>query len=86
MPIISASFVPVTASTDTNQGAIDSVAVPLKLGSGVILASGTGVPTIGGNVGDFYVRKDPASDATYFYRCTVAGTAGNATWAAITGA
>lgn len=86
MPVISSGAFPIAGGTNTNQGAINTTGVPLQLGAGVIVASGTGAPTIGGNIGDFYIRKDPASDATYFYRCTVAGTAGNATWAAITGA
>lgn len=71
--------------TDSRQGAINSLSEPLKIGT-VIFWSGAGVPTIGGNVGDFYIRSDPAGDSTYFYRCTVAGAAGAATWAAITGA
>lgn len=75
---------------NTNAGAVNTFAAPVKLNTlagaaGAILNSGSGVPAIGGNVGDLYIRTDGA-DATYFYRCTVAGAAGAATWAAITGA
>lgn len=79
---------------NANVGAINQLAAPLQLGNvangqGAILSSGAGTPTSNntpGNVGDLYIRTDPAGDSTYLYRCTVAGTAGNATWAAITGA
>ena len=67
---------------DTNAGAVNAVASPLKLNTaggatGAILNSGAGVPAIGGNVGDLYLRTD-GSETTYFYRCTVAGAAGAA--------
>lgn len=79
--------------TDANNGAVNQVAAPLNLATkagaaGCTINSGSGTPAsnnIPGNVGDLYIRTD-GTDATYFYRCTVAGTAGNATWAAITGA
>lgn len=71
--------------TDTNQGAINVMASPAKIGTCTIW-SGTGAPAIGGNVGDLYIRTNASTDATYFYRCTTAGTAGNAVWAAITAA
>lgn len=86
MPTISVVASGLSAVSNTNAGTVQKSPSGIQLGSGSILSSGTGVPAIGGNIGDLYVRKDPASDATYFYRCTVAGTAGNATWAAITGA
>ena len=70
--------------TDTNQGAVNELASPLKIGT-CILWAGTGAPGIGGNIGDLYIRTDGV-DNTFFYRCTTAGTAGNAVWAAITGA
>lgn len=41
---------------------------------------GTGAPTIGGYVGDLYVRIDAASGADYLYRCTASDVAGAATW------
>ena len=47
----------------------------------VTLSSGNGAPTIGGNVGDMYIRKD-GGDGSWIYRCTVAGAAGAATWVA----
>jgi hypothetical protein len=70
---------------DTNAGAVNKVASPLKLASaagvgGAILNSGSGVPAIGGNVGDVFFRTDFAGANTVVYFCTVAGTAGNATW------
>ena len=71
--------------TDTNQGAVNDCASPLKIGTCIVMA-GAGVPSIGGNVGDLYINTSAANDQTYFYRCTTAGTAGNAVWAAITGA
>lgn len=70
---------------NTNQGAINQFGEPVQVGT-CIIWSGTGAPAIGGNIGDLYIRTDPAGDSTYFYRCTVAGAAGAATWAAITGA
>lgn len=78
------------AVNDTNAGAVNAIASPLKLNTasgatGAILSSGTGVPAIGGNVGDLYIRTDGV-EATYFYRCTVAGAAGLATWAAMSSA
>jgi len=76
------------AYTDANAGTVNQIASPLRIGSAtgsIILWSGTGVPTIGGNVGDLYIRQD-GSETTYFYRCTVAGAAGSATWTAMSGA
>ena len=70
---------------DANVGAVNQMGVPLQLGTWSLQA-GSGVPAVGGNVGDLYVRTNPAGDSTYLYRCTVAGAAGAATWVAITGA
>lgn len=80
----------IDAVTDTNAGAVNMLSSPLKLATnagaaGAILNSGSGVPAIGGNVGDLYIRTDGAETA-YFYRCTVAGAAGAATWVAMAGA
>lgn len=77
--------------TDTNVGTGNKFSAPMKLATaagvgGIWLQSGAGVPAVGGNIGDLYIRSDPAGDSTYLYRCTVAGVAGVATWAAITGA
>ena len=44
--------------------------------------SGTGAPTIGGDVGDLYWNQAGGAGTT-LYRCTVAGAAGAATWAGI---
>ena len=76
--------------TDTNAGVVNAVSAPVRLATnagaaGATLNSGSGVPTIGGNVGDLYIRTDGA-EVTYFYRCTVAGAAGAATWTAMSGA
>lgn len=71
--------------TDAHAGAINLLSEPLKLGT-CIMHAGSGAPTVGGNVGDFYINTGATGDSTYFYRCTVAGDAGSATWAAITGA
>lgn len=83
----------ISGATDANAGSVNLLNQPLKLGNssgvGPTISGGAGTPTsnnVGGNVGDLYIRTDPAGDSTYLYRCTVAGTAGNATWAAITGA
>lgn len=46
-------------------------------------SGGLGAPAVGGNVGDLYFRADPSGANQTIYRCTVAGTAGNATWAGI---
>lgn len=46
------------------------------------LYSGHGVPTIGGNLNDGYFRQDGAG-GSWLYRCTGAGVAGVATWAAM---
>lgn len=70
---------------DANAGAVNQLNNPLQIGTWT-LSAGTNAPTIGGNVGDLYVRQNPAGDSTYLYRCTTAGTAGNAIWAAVTGA
>lgn len=72
-------------ATDANHGSFNSFASAARIGT-CTLWSGTGAPTIGGAVGDLYIRTDAAGDSTYFYRCTVAGAAGVATWAAVTGA
>lgn len=45
--------------------------------------AGIGAPTIGGQVGDIYFRQDGGTSVIYV--CTVAGVAGSATWATITG-
>lgn len=75
---------------DTNQGAVNNLASPLKLqvgsGGGVILTSGPGVPTIGGNLNDLWIRSDASGETAYFYRCTTAGVAGAAVWTAMSGA
>ncbi len=71
--------------SDTNAGTVNNFASPIRLG-GVILSGGAGVPALGGNVGDLYFRTGGGTDATTFYRCSVAGAAGVATWVAITGA
>jgi hypothetical protein len=84
----------IESAQNTNVGAINQLAAPLQLGnaangSGAIISSAAGTPASNntpGNVGDLYIRTDPAGDSTYLYRCTVAGVAGGATWAAITGA
>ena len=81
-------------ASNTNVGAVNQVSAPLQLSdalnrAGAVLQSGSGTPTsnnLPGNVGDLYIRTDPAGDSTYLYRCTVAGAAGAATWAAVTGA
>ena len=75
---------------DTNAGAVNGVSSPIKLNTvagaaGAILNSGTGVPAVGGNIGDLYLRTDGA-ESTYFYRCTTAGVAGAAVWTAMSGA
>lgn len=75
---------------DGNAGAVNQTSAPLKLATnagatGAVLNSGSGVPAVGGNVGDLYIRTDGA-EATYFYRCTVAGAAGAATWTAMSSA
>lgn len=83
----------ISGSTDANAGVLNLLNAPLKLGNasgaGATIQSGAGTPTannVGGNVGDLYIRTDPAGDSTYLYRCTVAGASGAATWAAVTGA
>jgi hypothetical protein len=87
LPIVSGAPAPVVAATNANAGLVQQIATGLQLNaSAAIVSSGANAPTIGGNVGDLYVRTNPASDATYLYRCTVAGGSGVATWAAITGA
>ncbi len=73
-------------ASDANQGAVNVLAEPLKIGTCIIWA-GSGVPAIGGNLNDLYIRTDAgASETAYFYRCTVAGAAGAATWVAMSGA
>lgn len=71
---------------DANQGSVNQFSEPIQFKDGATIYSASGVPSIGGNVGDLYIRTNAAGDSTYFYRCTVAGVAGAATWAAITGA
>lgn len=88
-------FLGLDTLTDANAGAVNIANAPVKLNTGsllakastagAILSSGTGVPSIGGNVGDLYIRIDGA-ETTYFYRCTVAGAANVATWVAMSGA
>jgi hypothetical protein len=70
---------------DANAGAVTRISTGLVLNSvAANLSSGTGVPNIGGNVGDFFFRTDtPATPLQRIYVCTVAGTIGNATWVAI---
>jgi hypothetical protein len=51
--------------------------------NGAMLASGHGAPAIGGEIGDIFIRTDPGGASETIYRCTVAGTAGNATWTGI---
>lgn len=54
--------------------------------AGAIISSEPGVPSLGGNVGDIYVRStDAPSVAALIYRCTVAGIAGAATWVSLFG-
>jgi hypothetical protein len=66
---------------DTNHGSVNRSRGPISLSGGAAaLLAGTGAPTLGGNVGDLYVRTDGANGTLILYRCTVAGTAGNATW------
>lgn len=71
--------------TDTNVGALIYVGFPFRFGvAGPIVQSGSGVPAVGGNVGDLYIDAtgDPTA-STYLYACTVAGAAGAATWTAL---
>jgi hypothetical protein len=72
--------------TDANAGPVNQVSEPIQFNNGCTISSGANAPTVGGNVGDLWIRTNPAGDSSYFYRCTVAGGAGVATWAAITGA
>lgn len=66
----------------TNVPQYNRVINPLQIGlGGAIVSSGTGAPTAGGNVGDMYIRKD-GGDGSWLYRCTTAGVAGVAVWAA----
>lgn len=73
-------------NTDNNANAAKASPSLRIGGGGVHIHSGSGSPVGAepGEVGDLYIRADPASDATYFYRCTAAGNP--ATWAAVTGA
>lgn len=71
--------------TDTNNGPLIYFDVPIRLGAaGITINSGSGVPAIGGNVGDLYFDKagDPTA-STYAYACTTAGLAGAAVWTAL---
>ncbi len=79
-------FLGFSAYSDAEAGAVNNSESPVRLATaagvtGVILNSGTGAPACGGNVGDAYFDK-AGGDGTWIYRCTVAGTAGNATWVA----
>ncbi len=73
-----------TDATNTNVGPVLVLAVPIQLGAGgPILQAGSGVPAVGGNVGDIYFNKSGSVAAnTAIYGCTVAGAAGAATWVA----
>jgi hypothetical protein len=71
--------------TDANTGTTNAFSSPIRL-NGCTLSAGAGLPTIGGNVNDLYIKTDAAGETTYFYRCTTAGTAGNAVWTAMGGA
>lgn len=75
----------ITDATNANVGAVIVLAVPLQLGTGgPIIQAGSGIPAVGGNVGDMFVRSDgDAAADTYLYECTVAGAAGAATWTAL---
>lgn len=72
---------------DTNAGAINQLALGTRIGgsttAAVVISSGTGAPTIGGNVGDLWIRTTDGTETTYFYRCTGAGVAGVAVWTAM---
>jgi hypothetical protein len=70
--------------------AVNKMTAPLMLATNngatpaAILNSNSGVPIIGGNVGDLYFRVEtPTVSNQRIYICTVAGTAGNATWVGI---
>lgn len=56
----------------------------LNWDGGSAMYNGSGVPTIAGRAGDFYLRKDTPSVANQrIYVCTVTGAAGAATWLGI---
>lgn len=69
--------------THTNYGK-QLLAFPAVTVGGMTIFSQGGAPNIGGNVGDFYIRKngDPTAN-TYLYACTTAGAAGDAVWTAL---
>ena len=68
---------------DPNVGTRSRVTSPLTVQS-VTFSSGNGAPDAqGGNEGDIYVRIDPGGANQTLYRCTVPGSAGNATWVGI---
>lgn len=71
--------------TDTNLGTVMQLGNHVQIGTGMVaFCSGAGAPTIGGNKGDLYFRSDtPSSNNQRIYICTVAGTAGHATWVGI---
>ena len=78
-------FLGLDAVQDTNAGACNQFSSPIKFSTaagvgGAIVNSGSGVPTIGGNVGDLYFRTDFSGANTLIYVCSVAGAAGLATW------
>jgi hypothetical protein len=68
---------------DPNVGNQNVFYEPLLLGT-VSLWSGVGVPTLGGNKGDLYIRQDGTHAGTsVIYQCTASGLSGAATWAGI---
>jgi hypothetical protein len=71
--------------TDAQVGTVNNAASPMRI-TGCTITAGAGVPVIGGNLNDLYIRTDAAGETTYFYRCTTAGAAGAAVWAAMSGA
>jgi hypothetical protein len=82
-----------SAVTNANAGAINKTEAPLRVntnaatyGLGAIINSGSGVPVIGGNLNDLWIRTDAVAETAYFYRCTTAGVAGSAVWTAMGGA
>lgn len=65
-----------------NRGHQSALTGPIAIGTAAAISSGTGAPVTGGEVGDIYIRTDGGALST-IYRCTTAGTAGNAVWAGI---
>ncbi len=66
-----------------NRGPLNNSA-QLVIGGHAMIATGSGDPNgpQGGEVGDLYINTAGGA-LTTIYRCTVAGTAGNATWVGI---